>query len=111
MTQIVHWFSMVSLVVLSLWIYRIDSRTPVVMTIDLNHIIFKAAQTFAKDNLNETQTYKRLTQFKEELERSLKDFGEKQHAIVIPKSSVYGKITDETQAFIAYYNGDDHAKS
>lgn len=96
---------------LALWIYRVDARVPVMITVDLNDIIFKTAQSFAKQNLSENQLQRRLIHFKKGLEASLKEFGEKKGAIVLPKYAVYGHLKDETIAFIAYHNGDENVSS
>ncbi len=101
-----HSFSFISCLVLVAWIYHIDSKTPTFITIDTNEIIFKTAHSLARKSLHEDELQRQMIQFKKGLEDSLKEFADKKGVIVLPKTGAYGNLKDETQAFIAYHNGE-----
>lgn len=106
-----HIFFIISCLTLAVWIYHVDSKTQTIITVDTTEIIFRTAKSLAKKNLNEDELQRHLIHFKKGLESSLKEFADKKGAIVLPKTAVYGNLKDETQAFIAYHNGEENASA
>ena len=104
--KIPPFFLFISCVIVAAWVYRIESHLPSLLTVDINDIVFKTAQSLAKTNVDEDKLQRRMIQFKKGLETSLREFAHKKGAIVLPKATTYGALADETKAFIAYHNGE-----
>jgi hypothetical protein len=86
-------------------VYDLEEKSQHFITVDLNAIIQKTAQTFAKQKLSDTQLQRRLSKFRHGLEQSLKEFGALKKSIILPKSGAYGALPDQTDAFVVYHNG------
>jgi hypothetical protein len=101
----IHIFLTAGLLILGYFVYDVESKTQHIITVDLNAIFRQTAQTFAKQNLREELLERRLGQFRAGLDKSLKEFASVKNVIIVPKSFVYGRVPDLTDAFVAYHNG------
>lgn len=94
------------LFILGYMIYGLHSNQPRFACIDTHQIIRTTAEGFAKARLTEDHLHARLAKFKKDLETAMDAFASEQRVILIPSHLTYGNITDMTEQFIAFHNGE-----
>ena len=96
----------VMLFVLSCLTYDLHSKQQRIASVDINLMIHRTAEGFAKSALKEDQLHLRLAHFKKGLSTSLDEFAKEHRVVLIPSHLVHGDVHDMTEQFIAYHNSD-----